>query len=65
MYNNKTKFFSKILITMLNLFDKKTKNSSPDISKLNFFSATAKDTALTSNKNINGETRHYPPATKE
>jgi len=50
---------------MLNLFDKKTKNSSPDISKLNFFSATAKDTALTSNKNINGETRHYPPATKE
>jgi hypothetical protein len=50
---------------MLNLFDKKTKNTSPDLSKLNFFSATAKDTGLTTNKNIKGETRHYPPATKE
>ena len=50
---------------MLNLFDKKTKNTSRDISKLNFFSDTAKDTGLTSNTNINGETRHYPPATQE
>jgi hypothetical protein len=50
---------------MLNLFEKKSKNTSPDISKLNLFNATAKDSALTSNKNINGETRHYPPATKE
>lgn len=50
---------------MLNLFDKKTKNTSPDISNaksLNFFSGTALDTT---NKNNIGETRHYPPATKE
>jgi hypothetical protein len=50
---------------MLNLFDKKQKNTSPDISNvgaLNFFSATAKDNT---NKNNIGETRHYPPATKE
>jgi hypothetical protein len=50
---------------MLNLFDKKTKNTSPDISNtraLNFFSDTAKD--ITNQNNI-GETRHYPPATKE
>jgi predicted nucleotide-binding protein (sugar kinase/HSP70/actin superfamily) len=62
---NRTKFFSSILITMLNLFDKKTKNTSPDISNtraLNFFSDTAKD--ITNQNNI-GETRHYPPATKE
>ena len=48
---------------MLNLFDKKTQNTSPDISNeraLNFFS----DSAFASNNNI-GETRHYPPATKE
>ena len=47
---------------MLNLFDKKTKNTSFDFSKLNFFSGQAKDK---SNKNVNGDTRHYPPATKE
>ena len=56
---------------MLNLFDKKTKNSSLDISNagaLNFFTGTAKDTRAlrdASNKNNIGETRHYPPATKE
>lgn len=47
---------------MLNLFDKKTKNTSFDFSKLNFFSGQAKDK---SNENVNGDTRHYPPATKE
>lgn len=49
---------------MLNLLDKKTKNTSAEISNalaLNFFSAHAFD----NNKNNNGESRHYPPATKE
>lgn len=62
---NRTKFFSSILITMLNLFDKKIKNTSFDISNtraLTFFSDTAND--ITNQNNI-GETRHYPPATKE
>lgn len=57
-----------ILITMLNLFDKKTKNTNFDISNantLNFFSSTTKDSALSSNQNNIGETRHYSPATKE
>lgn len=50
---------------MLNLFDKKTKNTSIDISNdgaVKFFTDTTNDVA--SNNNI-GETRHYPPATKE
>jgi len=44
---------------MLNLFNKKTKNTSPDLSKLNFF---MNDISILNNE---GETRHYPPATKE
>lgn len=47
---------------MLNLFDKKTKNTSPDTLKLNFFTGTAQDNTDALN---NSETRHYPPASKE
>ena len=47
---------------MLNLFDKKTKNTLPDIWKLNFFTGTTQDKPNTLN---NFETRHYPPASKE
>ena len=45
---------------MLNLFDKKTKNS--PLKKLKFFSVEKRD--VSDNNNIN-EARHYPPATKE
>jgi hypothetical protein len=56
---------------MLNLFYKKTKNTSRDMSnaeKLNIYSETVKDGVSldhASSKTNNGETRHYPPATKE
>jgi len=58
---------------MLNLFEKKTKNNSFDLSNakgLNFFSDTAldisnKEKAPALKKNVMGETRHYLPATKE
>lgn len=49
---------------MLNLFDKKTKNTSPNLSKLNFFYSDISNKENDKNNNI-GETRHYPPATKE
>jgi len=44
---------------MLNLFNKKTKNTNPDLSKLNFFLDDI------SNKSNEGVTRHYPPANQE
>jgi len=61
--NTRTQFFSKILITMLNIFDKKTPNTNCHLNtgRLNFFSYTANGI----NDNRIGETRHYPPATKE
>jgi hypothetical protein len=61
---NRTKFFSKILINMLNLLDKKTKNPSADIWKgggLNFFTGTDKQ----NNVSERGETKLYPTSTKE
>jgi hypothetical protein len=55
---------------MLNLFDKKTRNISfvaNASKKLNFFTGTAQEISNenTEKKNQVGETRHYPPATKE
>jgi hypothetical protein len=52
---------------MLNLFDKKAnpKNNIP-ISELKFFNGTdISDMQRASVKNNIGETRHYPPASKE
>jgi hypothetical protein len=45
---------------MLNLFYKKTQNTKPELSKLDFFSMQN-----TSNDNNEGDIRHYSPATKE
>ena len=62
---------------MLNLFDKKTKNTFllfPQISKSNFvytdsalapLQATSKKTESLLLEEKIGETRHYPPASKE
>ena len=55
---------------MLNLFDKKTRNTSfvaNESKKINFFTGTAQEISNENREKNNnlGETRHYPPATKE
>lgn len=55
---------------MLNIFDKKTRNTSfvaNGSKNLNFFTGTAQEISNENREKNNnlGETRHYPPATKE
>lgn len=48
---------------MLNLFHKKSKNTSQDVLNARAFNFFVANDVIT--KNNQGETRHYPPATKE